>query len=243
LSAGTVANGAGAYSAATGNSGVLGIFTGAPGGPGALTGSAGFAGPGWFGAGPGSPGAFALGIPRGLNVSAARNGGVSAFAAAVGALAGCFYALTPFEQLVLTVRSGIDGGQALSRSEVAAFFGTTPAAIRITERNAFRELRKAARTTGCMPIGGAGPTSAETAFIGGPFGPVGSVIPSVAPGSRVEPGRGAAPQTRLASTSFADRLGTLQGAGQASMSVLVVIAVMLAATLAAMMVEARRSVS
>jgi hypothetical protein len=175
-------------------------------------------------------------------VSAARNGGVSAFAAAVGALAGCFYALTPFEQLVLTVRSGIDGGQALSRSEVAAFFGTTPTAIRMTERNAFRELRKAARTTGCMPIG-AGPASAETAFIGGPFGPVGSVIPSVAPGSRVEPGRGAAPPTRLASTSFADRLGTLQGAGQASMSVLVVIAVMLAATLAAMMVEARRSVS
>jgi hypothetical protein len=242
-SAGTLAGGAGAdaSSAAADNSGVLGIFGGTLGGPGGLSGSGGFAGPDGFG-GPGSPAVFALRLRHGLSVTAAGTGGVSAFAAAVGALAGCFYALTPAEQRVLTVRSGIDGGPALSRSQVAALFGTTPGAIRVMERNAFRELRGAARTTGCMPVGGVAPASALTAFIGGPFGPIGYVIPRVPPESR-GPGSGPPPQTRLASTSFADGLATLEAAGQASMSVLVVIAVMLSAALAALMVEARRSVS
>jgi len=171
------------------------------------------------------------------------SGGVSAFAAAVGSLAGCFYALTPFQQQVLTVRSGIDGRQALTRAQMAALLGTSPAAIGQTERTALAELRNAAQTDGCMPIGAASPANALTAFIGGPFGPVGYVTPGVPPESRAEPGSGAPQQTRLASTSFADRLATLEGAtGQASLSVLVIIAVMLTAALAALLLEARRSV-
>jgi hypothetical protein len=70
---------------------------------------------------------------------------------------------------------------------------------------------------------------------------VGYVTPGVPAASRAEPGTGAG-QTRLANTSFADRLATLEGQNQASMSVLVIIAVMLSGALAALLVEARRSV-
>ena len=49
--------------------------------------------------------------------------------------------------------------------------------------------------------------------------------------------------TRLASTSFADQLATLGGGtGQPSLSVLVIIVVMLSGALAALLLEARRSV-
>jgi hypothetical protein len=246
--AGTAVGGAGGgYSTSgTSTSGASPIFGGTPGGPGGggFSGPGGFAGPGGFGGGPGSPAAFALGIARGPNWTVTGNGtgGVSAFAAAVASLAGCFYALTPLEQQVLIVRSGIDGREALSRSQVAALLATTPAAIRGTERNAFRELRGAARASGCMPVGGAGPATALTAFIGGPFGPLGYVTPGVPPTSRGVPGSSAAPQTQLANTSFADRLATLEGTGQASLSVLMIIAVMLSGALAALFVEARRSV-
>jgi hypothetical protein len=245
--AGSVGGGGGGYSTpGTTTSGMSPIFGGTPGGPGGggFSGPGGFAGPGGFGGGPGSPAAFALGIARGPNWTVTGNGtgGVSAFAAAVASLAGCFYALTPLEQQVLIVRSGIDGREALSRSQVAALLGTTPAAIRATERNAFRELRGAARASGCMPVGGAGPAAALTAFIGGPFGPLGYVTPGMPPTSRGVPGSSAAPQTQLANTSFADRLATLEGTGQASLSVLMIIAVMLSGALAALFVEARRSV-
>jgi hypothetical protein len=245
--AGTIGGGGGGYSTpGTSTSGTSPIFGGTPGGPGpgGFSGPGGFTWPGGFGGGPGSPAAFALGIPRGPNwtVTGAGTGGVSAFAAAVASLAGCFYALTPLEQQVLIVRSGIDGREALSRSQVAALLATTPAAIRGTERNAFRELRGAARASGCMPVGGAGPATALTAFIGGPFGPLGYVTPGVPPTSRGVPGSSAAPQTQLANTSFADRLATLEGTGQASLSVLMIIAVMLSGALAALFVEARRSV-
>jgi hypothetical protein len=221
------------------------VFGGTPGGPGGgFSGPAGFGGPGAGGpgaGGPGSPAAFALGIQRGT-VTGKGSGGVSAFAAAVGSLAGCFYALTPYEQQVLTVRTGIDGRRALSRGQVAALLGTSPAAIGATERNALGELRNAAQTDGCMPVGGAGPANALTAFIGGPFGPVGYVTPAVPPESRAAPGSTAEQPTRLDNTSFADQLAMLDDTnGQASLSVLV-IALMLSGALAALLLEARRSV-
>jgi len=221
------------------------LFGGTPGGPGGggFSGPSGFGGPGGFAGGPGSPAAFALGFQRGPNgiVWGAGTGGVSAFAAAVGALAGCFYALTPFEQQVLVVRSGIDGRQALSRSKVAALLGTTPASIAATENTALSELLTASATSGCMPVGRLGPANALTAFIGGPFGPIGYVTPGIPGPSRAEPG--VPEQTSLASTSFADKLSTLGDGGQASLSVLMIIAVMLAGALAALFAEARRSVT
>jgi hypothetical protein len=248
-SVGTVAGGAtgGGYSTpGSGNSALSPVFGGTPGGPGGggFSGPAGFGGPGGGpgAGGPGSPAAFALGIPRGT-VIGNGSGGVSAFAAAVASLAGCFYALTPYEQQVLTVRTGIDGRQALSRNQLAALLGTSPAAIGTTERNALGQLRKASQADGCMPVVAAGLANALTAFIGGPFGPLGYVTPAVPPESRAVPGSSAEQQTRLAATSFADRLRMLDDAGgQASLSVLMIIAVMLSAALAALLLEARRSV-
>ena len=118
--------------------------------------------------------------------------------------------------------------------------GTSSTAIRRTERGALGRLRQAAATDGCMPVVLGAPANAVTAFIGGPFGPVGFVTPGVPPQSRSEPATGG---EQLASTSFADRLASLPaGSQQASMSILVIIAVMLSGALAALLLEARRQV-
>jgi hypothetical protein len=211
------------------------------GGPGGgLAGPGGYAGGGGFGPGPGSPATLALGLPRSLGGSRG-SGGVSAFAAAVGSLAGCFYALTPFEQQILTVRTGIDGRVPLSRTQVAAVLGTSTTAIGRTERTALSELRSAERTDGCMPVGIGGPANALTAFVGGPFGPVGVVTPALPPSGRTEPGAGPR-ETNLASTSFAEHLSLSDIDKEASLSVLVIIAVMLSCALGALFIEARRSV-
>jgi hypothetical protein len=220
---------------------LLGGTPGAPGG-GGFIGPSGFGGPGGFGGGPGSPTAFALGIPAGSIGSG--TGGVSALAAAVGSLAGCFYALTPFEQQILIVRTGIDGGPALSRSAVAALLGTSPRSVAAIETTALRELRGAARSDGCMPVAGAAAASALSPFVGGPFGPLGYVAPGMSAVWRANAGGAAAPQPQLATTSFGDRLATLDaGSGQASLSVLMMIVVMLSGGLAALLLEARRSVN
>jgi hypothetical protein len=229
----------------SGDSTVAPIFGAAPGGPGGgLAGPGGFTGPGGpgglSGGGPGSPAAFAFRLPP----TAPGTGGVSAFAAAVGALAGCFYTLTPYEQQVLTVRSGLDGRQPLTRAQAAGLLGISPTAVGRTERTALSELNQAARSDGCMAVGASSPANALTAFIGGPFGPVGFVTPALAPVTRTAPGASQPPNTKLTSTSFADQLARLDdGAGaQASISILVILAVMLSAALAALLLEARRSV-
>jgi hypothetical protein len=235
-------SGAGGYSApGSGNSTVSPIF-GTPGGPGggSPAGPGGFAGPG----GPGglsSPAVFAFRLPS----ASPGTGGVSAFAVAVASLAGCFYTLTPYEQQVLTVRTGLDGRQPLTRAQAASMLGTSPAAVGRTERTALGQLGSAARTDGCMAIGGSSPANALTAFIGGPFGPVGFVTPALAPGTRTSPGATEPPgTTNLTSTSFADRLTSLGGGTgeEASISILVILAVMFSAALAALLLEARRSV-
>jgi hypothetical protein len=214
---------------------LLGGTTGGPGGLAAPGGFSGLGGPGGFAGGPGSP-AFALGLPA----LGGGSGGVTAFAATVGALAGCFYALTPYEQQVLTVRTGIDGRQPLTRPQVAALLGTSSKAIGRVERGALGRLQGAAATDGCMPVSAGGPATALTAFIGGPFGPVGVVTAGLPPVSRTEPAAGG---ERLASISIADRLAGLpDGSGQASLSVLLIIAVMLSGALAALLFEARRQV-
>ena len=237
-SAGAIVGGAksGISTQGGGSSGVSPFLGAPPGGPGGGA-------PSGQGGASGLPSAFSLGFQPGPNgiVLAAGSGGVSAFAAAVASLAGCFYALTPFEQQVLVVRSGIDGRRALSRSAVAALLGTTPAAIAGTERTALGALRSAAQGVGCMPVQARAPATALTAFIGGPFGPIAYLTPGVPGPSREEPGL--PQQTNLASSSFADKLATLSDGGQASMSVLVIIAVMLTAALAALLAEARRSVT
>jgi hypothetical protein len=211
------------------------------GGPGGgIAGPGGFPGGGGFGPGPGSPATLALGLPRPRGGSRGT-GGVSAFAAAVGSLAGCFYALTPFQQQILTVRTGIDGRVPLSRTQVATMLGTSTTAIGRTERTALGELRAAERSDGCMPVGIGGSANALTAFVGGPFGPLGVVTPGVPPSGRTEPGAGPR-ETNLASTSFASQLSLSDIDKEASLSVLVIIAVMLSCALAALFVEARRSI-
>ncbi len=232
--AGTAAGdavGAGYTTPGFGNSPAAPIFGGTPGGPG-----------GGGTGGPGGPATFAFGIPRSAG-GFTGSGGVSALAAAVASLAGCFYTLTPYEQQVLTVRTGIDGRQPLTRGQLAAFLGTSPAAIGRTERGALQQLRGAAQTDGCMPVGSASFASAASAFIGGPFGPVGFVTPGLAPSSRATPGTQETQQPSYASTSFSERFASLEnGPGEASLSVLVILAAMLSAALGAMLLEARRQV-
>jgi hypothetical protein len=60
-----------------------------------------------------------------------------------------------------------------------------------------------------MPVGAAGPANALTAFIGGPFGPIGYVTPAVPPESRATPGSTAEQQTSLPTPAFADKLAML----------------------------------
>jgi hypothetical protein len=240
-SAGTAlggSSGSGYTGSVSGNSTIAPIFGGTPGGPG----GGGLTGPGGFtGGGPGSPGTLAFGIPRrpgGPGGPGGTSAGLDAFAASVASLAGCFYSLTPFEQQVLIVRTGLDGRQPLTRSQLAKALGTSPKAIGRTESGALRRLKTASLTDGCMPVA---QTSALTAFIGGPFGPLGSVTPAVAPGARIPSGSGGGPA--LASTSFAERLSGIEGEGQAGpLWAALVLALLLATALGALGREWRRSV-
>jgi hypothetical protein len=215
----------------SGNGNVSPVLGGGPGGP---------AGPGGTGGPGGSVGAF-LRAPAGLGVAAN-----DPFAVAVASLAGCFYALSPFEQQVLTVRTGIDGRQPLSRDQLATVLGVTPAALGRTERTALGQLRTASRSDGCMPVATISTAHALTAFVGGPFGPIGVVTPALAPTSRAEPGTGgsATPSSNLASSStpFGERLARLDGDGGASsLWVVLLITVLLSGALAALARETRRS--
>lgn len=201
-------------------------------GPGALVGSGSFAGRG-------APAALAFGIPRARGGPGRRFGGVDGFTAAVAALAGCFYSLSPFEQQVLIVRTGLDGRVPLSRSQLAAAVGTSPALIARTERGALRTLKRASLADGCVPVASA---SALTGFAGGPFGPIGPVTPGLAPGPRIA-SAGGDPAPTFASSSFTDRLSSVAGDGQSGpVGAALVIAVLLATALAALGREWRRSV-
>jgi hypothetical protein len=162
----------------------------------------------------------------------------------VASLAGCFYALSPFEQQVLTVRTGIDGRQPLSRSQLAAVLGVSPASLGRTERGALRELETASRTDGCMPVATISALHPLTAFVGGPFGPIGTVTPALAPPTRTEPGAGGggAPSQAVAGTSLAERLaGIKDDPGAGPLWVVLLITLLLAAALAALARETRRS--
>jgi hypothetical protein len=170
------------------------------------------------------------------------SGRLDAFTAAVASLAGCFYALTPLEQQILTVRTGLDGRQALTRSQVAGLLGTTPTAVGRTEQNALGRLRGAARSDGCMSVGPVTPSNELTAFIGGPFGPVEVVTPAPVPGSRATPGAGQ-PETRLTGTSFAPGLASLDGGGEAGpLWATLMLALLASGAVAALGREVRRSV-
>jgi hypothetical protein len=234
---------AGGYATSGSGNGILtppfgGGGTGGPGG-GGLAGPGGFGPGGIAGGGGGSPAAFALGIPRGTT-GPFGTGGVSALAAAVASFAGCFYALTPFEQQVLIVRTGIDGRQPLSRTQLAALIGVSPSSLAQTEQGALATLGGAAQTTGCMAVA---TLSTTTAFIGGPFGPLGYVTPALAPASRLGSGSVGAPPS-YASTSFAERLSALDGGGEAGpLWAALVIALLLASALAALGREVRHSVT
>jgi hypothetical protein len=225
----------------SGDSTIASLLGGTTGGPGGgITGFGGIGGPGAFtGGGPGSPSLLAFGIPRSLGGIRGASGG-DAFAAAVASLAGCFYSLTPFEQQVLIVRTGLDGRQPLTRSQLAGVLGTSAAAIGRTEKSALSRLERASISDGCMPVATA---SALTAFVDGPFGPIGSVTPALAPGSRAAAESGGAPPS-LASTSFAERLSGLERGGEAGpLWAALVIVLLLASALGALGREWRRSVT
>jgi hypothetical protein len=235
-----------------GGSGGGGSGSGTPGGTGAYTTPS--AGNGTLvpvlGGGPGGPSAgggggfnaFGLGGFRGG--PGGGGGGNGPFALAVASLAGCFYALTPFEQQVLTARTGLDGRQPLSRNQLAAALGVSPAALGRTERTALGRLETAARTDGCMPVATISTAHALTAFVGGPFGPVGFVTPAIAPEGGTAPGAGGAgsPSQLVGSSSLGQRLASLEGGnGPESLWVVLLITLLLSAALAALARETRRS--
>ena len=167
---------------------------------------------------------------------------------ALAPLLGCFYAVTPFEQEVLVMRAGLDGGTPISRTNLASALGLTTADVSRTERTAISRMRGAARADGCMAVASStGLLPLATAFIGGPFGPVGFVNPITGgvqrPAAVAVAGGGPASQTSE-SRSFANPLAALgggsDGAGPAWLIFLTTGALLLA--LGALLREARRSV-
>jgi hypothetical protein len=172
---------------------------------------------------------------------------LSALQALVAQLAGCFYALTPFEQQVLVVRTGIDGRQPVSRTMLASALGTTPARIAQTERTAIRELDHASRTDGCMPFAAAASLfTAASAFVGGPFGPLGYVTPAIASTGRpgLTPPSASEDATFASGTSsLAERLAGLEDGGKAGpLWMIILISLMFFLAAAALGREVRRSV-
>jgi hypothetical protein len=169
---------------------------------------------------------------------------------ALAPLIGCFYAITPFEQEVLVMRAGLDGSAPISRINLASALGMTTGDVARSERRAIKRMRGAAREDGCMAAAtSSGLFPLATAFIGGPFGPIGFVDPATGavarpPAAAAVTESGGAPSESLQSRSFADRLAGLRGdsdqAGPVWLILLTTIALCLA--LGALLREARRSV-
>ena len=224
----------------SGSSPAASILGGSGAGPsGGLGAGGGSTGTVFTGVGPGASGLLAFGLPRSPS-GAAGSGHLGAFASAVASLAGCFYALSPFEQQVLIVRTGLDGRTPLTRSHLALALGIPAAVISRTEQRALTQLEAASATEGCMPVA---TTSAVTAFVGGPFGPIGSVTAALAPASRAPAGGGESTPAAFASSSLTDPLSSLNGHGQTGpLWAALVIALLLATALTALGREWRRSV-
>jgi hypothetical protein len=212
----------------------------APGAEGDLDGFGPGVGPPGAGGGPGS--STALG---GLQSLALLPGGAAALQlrAALEPLLGCFYSLSPFQQEVLSLRAGLDGGAPISRGQLASALGVAPVDVRHTERSALRRLRLASIEDGCMAVSGVEVAAAGSAFIGGPFGPVGFVSPAT--GQTLRPALAAA-STRLPaieSRSITDRLTALGKDSETGTHwLMLLITLMLCAAFGALLREARRSV-
>jgi hypothetical protein len=168
---------------------------------------------------------------------------------ALAPLLGCFYAITPFQQEVLVMRAGLDGRAPISRINLASALGMTTGDVARSERTAITQMRGAAREDGCMAAAtSSGLFPLATAFIDGPFGPVGFVNPATGAVARPPAaaavtdsgGAGATVPTR----SFADRLSGLGGNGGQAGPVWLILLTTLALCLAfgALLREARRSV-
>jgi hypothetical protein len=253
----TLSSGSSAGRKSTGSGSVLGSAGGSSGSSdsgdslaasiagGSGTGASGLAsgsgptGAGFTGGAPGAPGLLAFGLTRSPS-GAAGTGRLDPFAAAVASLAGCFYALNPFEQQVLIVRTGLDGREPLTRSQLASALGISPVVIARTEHRARMELEAASASDGCMPVATA---SALTAFVGGPFGPIGLVTPALAP-TRVAQGGGSnSMPAAFAGSSLDDPLASLDRHAQTGpVWAALVIALLLATALTALGREWRRSV-
>jgi hypothetical protein len=226
--------GAGGGQSPSGSNGAL--MPGSGGGPSAGGGAPG-AGGGFTGTGTGAGDlqAFAL-LPGGEAALQLR--------AALEPLLGCFYSLSPFQQEVLSLRAGLDGGAPISRGQLASAFGVTPVDVRRTEAAALRRLRVASVEDGCMATG-AGLAAAGAAFIGGPFGPVGFISPAI--GQTLRSGFAVAstglPGGAVEARSITDRLSALGEDGQGPTPwLMMLITLMLCASFGALLREARRSV-
>jgi hypothetical protein len=252
---------AGVVGTLTGSGGPTSGVTGGPGGGGGSSGQAGSGGQqsansssgalvptagGGPGTGPpgapGGPGAGSMLVgPATVNV---LSGGVAALQlrSALGPLLGCFYSLSPFQQEVLTLRTGLDGGAPITRAQLATAFGVSQTSMQSAERSAIHRLRLASGRDGCAAASGA---LSASAFISGPFGPIGFVNPVLGTSTRAAvavawPG---VPDQSSASRSITDQLQDLGGGtGGGPHWLLMFITLMLFATFGALLREARRSV-
>lgn len=68
---------------------------------------------------------------------------------AVEELSGCLYAVSDFERRVLVLRTGLKGGEPLSRGRLARRLDRPREVVRTAERRGLRGLRRASRQGGC----------------------------------------------------------------------------------------------
>jgi hypothetical protein len=201
---------------------------------------------------PGSGGSSPIGVggPGGAGTLGAgafvvRGGSdVLQLRAALDPLLGCYYALSPIQQEVLALRAGLDGGTPISRGQVAAAFGVSPAEVERTERSGLRALRSAATEDGCMSVAGTMLASGESPFLNGPLGPIGFVNPGSGSPLGAAAGATGGPDRIVERRSIGDRLGDLGGSGGGAgpIWVILLITITFCASAGALAREVRRSV-
>ena len=200
------------------------------------------------GSGPGAP-AGGPGGTRSLARSVPSSGRISAgeLVTLVTQLQGCLTALPPLQRDFLIFRAGLDGGGTRSISQLSRALGVSPARAQAIQRSAVRGLRSASLSGSCS--GGtayaySAGLFASPALLGSPlgvlFGPGEGrntlQTATAGTGGAATPARGARP-------TLGEALRDLGGDGGAPPLIpAMAILLFLAASIAALMREARRSI-
>jgi hypothetical protein len=228
----------GSPSAGTGISPLLG--GGGGGGPAGGAGATGTAtGPGGTAGGPGAgPGTL-----RSLRmIPASGIVTTSALVALVEQLQGCLTELPPLQRDFLIFRAGLDGGGSRTLSELSRALGVSPARARLIQRRAVQGLRGAAQRGSCAggtAIAYAAGLFASPALLGDPLGSL--FGPDAGRGDRRTVGSTATAYP-TAQRTFGQTLRDLGGdSSPGELWLVLAVILLLAASVAGLMREARRS--